>query len=226
MSKEVKILIARILFFAVCLLDVYTVLASDYSLRRYTKMLPLFFLALLYVVSVSNINWWIVTALLLYSIGDYLIFDKEKVRFSFGVFLFSIAHIICTKQIFKYVQKLPKIKFLYNIIIFLSFFAVVFLFVLKDNLGITFYPILFYGFTICVFAAVSFMMYLNNMKKANFFLFIGVFINLASDGIFTINAFGKIDVLLNTLVIITYLTGHYLVCKGFILKQKESALKV
>lgn len=210
--------ILNVLFVLVCLIDIYVACLNNDSIRVYTKPLPILVIGVIYFFTAKNKNQFILGSLLISFIADMFLLYKLE-NFSMLLMLFTVAHALCIKVLLSELSSKAIEALLKNFLLFMLFFVVISIFVIKEFV-VGSIVILIYGTSISFFAASAFSNYLYKINRANHLIFIGVFIHLMSDGIYSLNLFQEPDFIYTFMVLVTYFTGHFLLYRGFALQTK------
>lgn len=209
--------IAYTIFILVCLVDLYVAYLDNDFIRVFTKPLPILVIGLIYAFTARKVNYFILGSLVISFVADTFLLDKPD-NFSIAVSFFVIAHILCIKFLISRLSKKAIKALVKNFVLFMLFFGIIGFFVLPEFI-LSRFSIFIYGTSICFFAATAFSNYLYRMTKPNLYIFIGVFIHLMSDGVYSVNIFREPEYFYTFLVLCTYFIGHFLLYKGFALKR-------
>lgn len=219
MTKKTKKTIASILFLLVAIIDVYAVIVQDKSLEIIFKPLLMMALVVVYLVSVKQVNFWLISALFFSFWGDVFLLDKTN-YFVFGLASFLIAHIMYIKMVSSFLKKQSFIKVIKAAIIFVTLFAGV-LFLIKDNLGEMLAPVIVYGFAISTFGTCTLLNYQENKTIANLWLLLGAILFIASDSLIALNNFYQPTHMFDVLIIILYVVSQYLIVSSMLKNNKK-----
>ena len=201
-SKILQILL--ILFFAA---DLLLIVLNKPDLRFFTKPILLPLLILWYISSAKSdnldINKFFAAGLALSFFGDlFLLFDWG---FLPGLGSFLVAHVFYIISFAKKLQK-PITKFWPLI---LAIYASVLLFFLFPYLKEMKIPVALYA------VVISVMMY-SALKTDKHYLIIGALLFLISDTLLSVNLFLKPLMILNLLVMTTYVAAQWFLVKGML----------
>jgi uncharacterized membrane protein YhhN len=201
-SKTLQILL--LLFFAV---DLFLIVLNKPELRFFTKPVLLPLLIFWYVSSAKSenieLNKFFVAGLTLSFLGDlFLLFDWG---FLPGLGSFLVAHVFYIITFRKKSQK--SIAKFWPLI--LAIYASVLLYVLFPYLKEMKIPVMLYAIVISV------MMY-SALKTNKHYLIIGALLFLISDTLLSINLFLKPLMILNLLVMTTYVAAQWFLVKGML----------
>ena len=207
---------ALYIFILVSILDIIGIVFKIDSLVFIFKPFILLSLLFLYAHSVINKNKWYVIALIFSFFGDVFLLYSGDILFKFGLSSFLIAHLLFIAIVIK---RIDKRKFLTILTAIIPFSIVLFLllFLLKDSLNELFIPVLIYGITICVFGVVSLIDFLNIKSKKSLIMLIGAIVFISSDAILAINKFYNTVLILQIVVMVTYISAQYLIYRSMIL---------
>lgn len=219
MKKKQLNIVFLILFVIVCIVDLFTAFYDIDFYRNLTKPLPILVLTFMYFFTVKKVNYYILISLFISFLADTLLLDKPD-NFTPALVLFTIAHLLMIRVVYKSIKQEALKILLFNFLVFLVFFVVILEFVIIDYKQ-TILIISVYGISICLLVSLAFSNYLSKMNKANFFIFLGAFIHLVSDGIYSVNLFREPMYIFRFMLLITYYIGHYLLYKGFVFKAEE-----
>lgn len=216
MKPKNKTIIASIFFLLVSIIDVYGVITNKRELVLIFKPLVVTSLAILYLVSVKKANFWYVSALFFCFWGDVLLMFGDEF-FVLGLVSFLIGHILYIKIVSGFLKKQSLQKIVISAVPFILFFSGI-VFLINDNLGTMFLPVIVYGVVISVFGTVCLLNYLQEKTTANLWLLLGAIIFIASDSMIALNKFYQSNQLFSMSIIITYIVAQYLICKAIIVK--------
>lgn len=205
MKNLVKI--AYFLLFIVFLCDLYFVYSGKNSERFFTKTLLMPLLILIYFLESKKLNKLFLAGLVFSFLGDLFLLFKWGFLSGLGSFLLAhLFYIFCFKNLRK-----TKVSNLW--LVFIGMYLVSLLFFLFPHLNEMKIPVIIYGITIST-------MFYFSLKTANKLLIFGAFLFVISDSVLAIDLFLKQTLVLNLLVMITYVFAQILLLKGII---KENA---
>lgn len=207
---------ALYIFILVSILDIIGIVFKIDSLVFIFKPFILLSLLFLYAHSVINKNKWYVIALIFSFFGDVFLLYSGDILFKFGLSSFLIAHLLFIAIVIKRIDK-RKFSTILTAIIPFSIVLFLLLFLLKDYLNELFIPVLIYGITICVFGVVSLIDFLNTKSKKSLIMLIGAIVFISSDAILAINKFYNTVLILQIVVMVTYISAQYLIYRSMIL---------
>lgn len=207
---------ALYIFILVSILDIIGIVFKIDSLVFIFKPFILLSLLFLYAHSVINKNKLYVVALIFSFFGDVFLLYSGDILFKFGLSSFLIAHLLFIAIVIKRIDK-RKFSTILTAIIPFSIVLFLLLFLLKDYLNELFIPVLIYGITICVFGVVSLIDFLNTKSKKSLIMLIGAIVFISSDAILAINKFYNTVLILQIVVMVTYISAQYLIYRSMIL---------
>lgn len=207
---------ALYIFILVSILDIIGIVFKIDSLVFIFKPFILLSLLFLYAHSVINKNKLYVVALIFSFFGDVFLLYSGDILFKFGLSSFLIAHLLFIAIVIKRIDK-RKFSTILTAIIPFSIVLFLLLFLLKDSLNELFIPVLIYGITICVFGVVSLIDFLNTKSKNSLIMLIGAIVFISSDAILAINKFYITVLILQIVVMVTYISAQYLIYRSMIL---------
>ncbi len=207
------------LFLLVSLVHLYGSFLNDKKIRKYTKSWILLCLLGYYATSVSQVNWFVVAALVFSFLGDVaLIFDGW---FAVGGVSFLLSH-VCFIQ--AYVPNIafsaipwfvyPLLALAYGAAIFLVFRAIG-----KYLPKSLFYPMLAYLIANAAMNGFALMQLLSNPGLPTALIYIGAVFFFVSDCIlFNVRFHKERHVWRNHFpVMLAYIIGEFLIVEGLIL---------
>ncbi|MDP2452700.1 MULTISPECIES: lysoplasmalogenase [unclassified Kaistella] len=204
--------ISQIILIIVFAIDLFLIFTNKIDLRFFTKPLLIPILILMYFSRVKSektqLNLFFISGLVLSFFGDLFLLFKWGFLPGLGSFL--VAHLFYIISFKKKLQKpiseiWPIILSIYASILF------VFLFPYLKEMKI---PVTIYAIVIAT------MMY-NAIKTHNRNLIIGALLFLISDTLLSINLFLKPLLILNLMVMITYIAAQWFLVKGMISDEKN-----
>lgn len=209
-SMKSKIL--QIIVLIVLVIDLFLIFNNNIELRFFTKPILLPVLILWYISSSKSekiqLNAFFLAGLILSFFGDLFLLFKWGFLPGLGSFL--LAHLCYIISFKKKSQK--RIKEFWSII--LSLYASILLVFLFPYLKEMKIPVTIYAIVIAT------MMY-NAIKTHNRNLIIGALLFLISDTLLSINLFLQPLLILNLLVMITYISAQWFLVKGMISDKKN-----
>lgn len=223
MKSKNKITLASVFFLLVSIIDVYAVITNKRDLEMIFKPLVVTSLAILYLVSVKKASFWFLSALFFCFWGDVLLLFKQKF-FVFGLASFLVGHIFYIKIVAGFLTKTSINKIVVSAIPFVLFFSGI-VFLIKDNLGAMFVPVIGYGVIISVFGTVCLLNYLQEKTTANLWLLLGAIVFIVSDSMIALNKFYQNNEFFSMSIMLTYIVAQYLICRAIISKQFLANLK-
>ena len=209
--------IAQILFLLVFLAEMYAIIFDNQLVMFVAKPMLMVSLAIFYLVSVSKPNFWYVSALFFSFWGDSLLLFKDE-YFVLGLASFLLAHLSYITISSKYLQQVSLNKIILHSLPFVIF-LVLLMNLIYPNLDAMFIPVLVYGIVISVFGAVTYLVFSMHKSTANLWLFLGALLFIASDSVLAINKFYESQEIYQVLIMITYITAQFLICKAIIAKS-------
>ena len=209
-SMKSKIL--QIIVLIVLVIDLFLIFNNNIELRFFTKPILLPVLILWYLSSSKSekiqLNAFFLAGLILSFFGDLFLLFKWGFLPGLGSFL--LAHLCYIISFKKKPQK--RIKEFWPII--LSLYASILLVFLFPYLKEMKIPVLIYA------VVISVMMY-NALKTNNRNLMIGALLFLISDTLLSVNLFVKPLMILNLLVMITYVLAQWFLVRGMLLSKNN-----
>lgn len=218
MKNQTKTVTASLLFLAIAVLHIIGLLYND-TLDFFTKPFITISLAVIYLVSVKKPSFWYISALFFSFWGDTFLLFKDEF-FLFGLASFLISHILYIKISSHFLKKINFLKIIKASIPFVIAFGIVF-FIIKDNLGEMFIPVIFYGVIISAFGTVTLLNYIQEKSTENLWLFLGAIIFIVSDSLLAVNKFYESREIYGLFIMITYIVAQYLICKAMIVKDSS-----
>ncbi len=206
-----------ILFLIISCADIYATIYEHRVLELIFKPLITCVLAVLYLVSVTKPNFWFISALFFAFWGDVLLMFPEN-YFVLGLLSFTVMHLIYIKLIAGYLPKIKMTTKLISLGMFFLYFAGI-IYVIKSNLKELFIPVIVYGLIISTFGTVSLLNYMKNKVTENLWLLIGALIFIISDSVLALYKFHSPAPILSPIIMITYITAQFYICKAFIAKS-------
>ena len=218
MTKQIKIILASIIFLLVAIADVYAVITQNKTIEMIFKPLLMTTLAIVYLVSVKKPSFWLLSALFFSFWGDVFLLDKANF-FVFGLASFLLAHVIYIKITTDFLYKDLTVKMITSAIPFVLLFVVL-LGLIYDNLGDMLLPVIVYGVTISTFGTAALLNYRQQKTTANSWLLLGAILFIASDSLIALNNFYTPKRLFDIAIIVLYIVSQYLIVKAIITKKK------
>lgn len=218
MSKRVKIIILTVLIILLTILDVYATLTNSSSLIYKVGVLPMFFVVVLYVVVSNKKIIWFLAFQLMCLLGDVL-FVYFPDLLMFRTYIYLVAYSLLSYSTFIGIKKRSLKKIGLYIVFTLLLFAVILASVLNVDMGKNFTSIFLYGIVLSILIALALYNYLSKMNEINLLILLGVFFVVISDSIYSTVVFREEEVVVISLVLVTYTIAQYLLCRAFILKD-------
>lgn len=204
--------ISQIILVIVFAIDLFLIFTHKIELRFFTKPLLIPILILMYFSRVKSektqLNLFFISGLVLSFFGDLFLLFKWGFLPGLGSFL--VAHLFYIISFKKKLQK-PISEFWPIILSIYASILLVFLFPFLKEMKI---PVSIYAIVIAT------MMY-NAIKTHNRNLIIGALLFLISDTLLSINLFLKPLIILNLMVMITYIAAQWFLVKGMISDEKN-----
>ncbi|MCZ2083009.1 MAG: lysoplasmalogenase [Flavobacteriales bacterium] len=204
--------ISQIILVIVFAIDLFLIFTNKIELRFFTKPLLIPILILMYFSRVKSektqLNLFFISGLVLSFFGDLFLLFKWGFLPGLGSFL--VAHLFYIISFKKKLQK-PISEFWPIILSIYASILLVFLFPYLKEMKI---PVTIYAIVIAT------MMY-NAIKTHNRNLIIGALLFLISDTLLSINLFLKPLLILNLMVMITYIAAQWFLVKGMISDEKN-----
>ncbi|MGL5646421.1 MAG: lysoplasmalogenase [Clostridium sp.] len=203
------------LFFIVSLLHLFFCYVENDRFRCITKVF-LMPLLLIFISSISKTpNPYIYLALIFGFIGDiFLIFDKNKTLFLFGLIAFLIGHLFYILKFYTLINVSPfKLAYL-PILIFIIIFAFLMFNCLKPNLDNLKIPVVIYIFFICLMLGLAILNNFNSRHYLSLIALVGALLFTISDSLLSISLFKKAFKHYNFYIMLTYILGQLLLSFG------------
>lgn len=212
--------IALFIFISVATLDLLGIIFKIEVLRLVFKPLILLSLIALYKISVGKkTNKTFVLALVFSFFGDVFLLFEGELYFMLGLGSFLIAHLFFIKVVVSWWKKGKPRTIVLTAIPFGVLVSGLILF-LKDHLGEMLLPVIVYAMVIGLFGTVATVLYKQRKTKVALTMMLGAFVFMCSDTILSINLFYKPMMVLNILVMCTYVLAQYLIYKAVVLKEE------
>ena len=212
--------IVTYLFYVVALANVLGVLFNEQLVIYAAKPLISVLLFAMYSYSLSKLNRWYVYTLMACLVGDVLsLFDNSEIMFVASLTAYFIAHLFLIKIILRRLFQIETKRILSNVIPFAVLLAFLFV-VIKDNLGYLFIPAILYGILLSFFGTLALIGHDERRSKKSENMLAGAMIYIVSDIMLGIDKFYLSDPIFDILIILTYLTGMYLIYRSMILRKK------
>jgi uncharacterized membrane protein YhhN len=216
-----KISTSLVIFFAISASHLVSIALELTLLSQITK--PMLMIALLVYFNQSvpktGLSKFVNAALILSAIGDTLLLfnDENPLFFMLGLGSFLFAHLV---YIFLNLNLIDsedrKLKFHWSDILFAGYGLFVFRFV-RPNLGEMLIPTLIYTVVICMMGITAAKRFGKTSKESFLYLLGGAIIFIISDSLLAINKFYSNFEQADLLIMLTYITGQFLIVKGIIL---------
>lgn len=207
------------LFIAVSLIHIFGILLESSVVVIYSKPFIIPLLMVYYLNSVQVINRLFVVALAFSFLGDVLLISDAELNFMLGLASFLTAHILYIIIVIKQLAKSNLKDKIAAIIPFVGvFFGLIYL--LIDTLGEMLIPVIIYGMVISIFGTVSFLNYRIEKSRNSLVLLFGALFFILSDSILAINKFYEPKGFYPIVIMITYISAQYLICRYMITKNK------
>lgn len=206
-------------FIAVSVIHIFGFVIDNEIIRISSKPFIIPLLIVYYLNSVQLINRLFIVALVFSFLGDVLLISDAALNFMFGLGSFLTAHILYIVIVVKQLQK----SSIQNKIIAAMPFVLVFyglISLLINHLGEMLLPVVVYGVVISVFGMVALLNFLVKKSRSSLVLFFGTLFFILSDSILAINKFYDSQEFYPMLIMITYITAQYLICRYMITKNK------
>lgn len=206
-----------IFFVIIAVGDVFAVKYDKIKLRYFTKTLLVPLLALFYIISVANLNWLILSALICCFLGDFfLLWFQKKILFIAGLLSFLTGHIFYTiafLQTTSFLSGIPE-WFYFSLLPYI-WYGIFILKKLNPYLYFMKVPVIVYLNVILIMSFASFTR-IWALKGLSFWLpFIGSIFFIASDSLL---AFRNFKAKLSkgwASIMITYILAQLLIVFGF-----------
>jgi uncharacterized membrane protein YhhN len=216
-----KISTSLVIFFAISASHLVSIALEMTLLSQITK--PMLMIALLVYFNQSvpktGLSKFVNAALILSAIGDTLLLfnDENPLFFMLGLGSFLFAHLV---YIFLNLNLIDsedrKLTFHWSDILFAGYGLFVFRFV-RPNLDEMLIPTLIYTVVICMMGITAAKRFGKTSKESFLYLLGGAIIFIISDSLLAINKFYSNFEQADLLIMLTYITGQFLIVKGIIL---------
>ncbi|MFT6971849.1 MAG: putative membrane protein YhhN [Roseivirga sp.] len=216
-----KISTSLVIFFAISASHLVSIALELTLLSQITK--PMLMIALLVYFNQSvpktGLSKFVNAALILSAIGDTLLLfnDENPLFFMLGLGSFLFAHLV---YIFLNLNLIDsedrKLTFHWSDILFAGYGLFVFRFV-RPNLDEMLIPTLIYTVVICMMGITAAKRFGKTSKESFLYLLGGAIIFIISDSLLAINKFYSNFEQADLLIMLTYITGQFLIVKGIIL---------
>lgn len=205
----------HVLFIGISLLHIIGKFFQLDDLSNWTKPLILTFLLLFYLnATVEKMSLYI-GAVLFSLLGDVLLIFNGELNFILGLLSFLIAHVLFIVIVFKDLRK-STLKAKLGVLIPFSIVCLGLILFLKDSLGEMLIPVIVYAAVISAFGAVSLLNYMGSRSRNSLVLFLGSVLFITSDSILAIDKFYESKALFSVLIMLTYISAQYLICRFMI----------
>lgn len=209
--------LATIGFFLAFFLSIFMI-ATNHEFKNNVKSIPPVVLLLSYIFTSRKWDKLVITLFVIFAVGEIMLISFG--HFNFGVICFGFCNIILIRMILTKLKKIPVVRILKYFLMSLVLFSGIFIFVLEDK-GDAYFPLMFYGVTICLAGAVYLLNYLQEMNHANYLLLLAIGLRILSDCIYSIVLFGETDIYFDVISLSTFFTSNYLFYRGFIQKEES-----
>ena len=209
------------LFIIFCILDFIGILLEYNTLIFIVKPLLMTTLLWYYMVTTKTVNKLFVAGLFFSFLGDVLLLGSGELYFIFGLLFFLIAHVFYILMVLKLVKK-PLISQVITAIIPYLIIFIVLLNLLYSGLNGMRIPVIVYALTISFLGTSSLVLFLQNKEKTFLILVIGVLLFIISDSVLALNMFYKKQAIYPILIMSTYVTAQYLICRFVLLNERKN----
>lgn len=226
--NKVKLKIILTILFIISAISYIYMLAvvdpSNKSLRNALKPVPILILLILYCFECKKkINLLVVSMFVTIVIADIVANTMDK--FFIGIIIYGIANLFLVKMVHAFLKKEVKKEIVKYFLLGVGLFAVIFVFVL-DNMGDSYYPIIFYGLIMCLTFSVILLNYLLEMTKANGVLLTAYGIRVLSDLIYVAVTFNESNVYFDMLSLSIFIILNYVFYRAFVFMEYDSGNKI
>jgi len=173
------------------------------------------------MVTTKTVNKLFVAGLFFSFLGDVLLLGSGELYFIFGLLFFLIAHVFYILMVLKLVKK-PLISQVITAIIPYLIIFIVLLNLLYSGLNGMRIPVIVYALTISFLGTSSLVLFLQNKEKTFLILVIGVLLFIISDSVLALNMFYKKQAIYPLLIMSTYVTAQYLICRFVLLNERKN----
>ena len=213
--------IALFIFTSVALFDMLGIIFEIEVLRLVFKPLILLSLMALYKISTAReTNNMYLLALVFSFLGDVFLLFDGALFFMLGLGSFLIAHLFFIKVVVSWWSEFKLQKILLTAVPFMLLVAGLIVF-LKDHLGEMLIPVIVYAMVIGTFGTVATIVYKQRKTRYAATVMLGAFVFMSSDTILSINLFYKPMMVLNILVMVTYVLAQYLIYRAVVMKEES-----
>lgn len=215
-----KTIAISILFILITLVDLYAVYFKNSEVEFIVKPLITVVLAIMCLVSLRKVNFWLLSGLFFSFWGDVFLVFTAPNFFIYGLVSFLIAHILYIKMTVNFITG-KSIKTIVKTAIPFVLFLIVLLWFVQSGAGEMFVPVIVYGTVISVFGTLSLVNYNQQKTTSNLWLFIGALTFMFSDSLIAIGKFSGLSLNLGVYIMLTYCVAQYLIVKSVIKKSSN-----
>lgn len=165
------------------------------------------------------LNKFVNLALILSFIGDSLLIftDHHPLFFMLGLGAFMIAHLVYIFLNLNLIETEDrKLKFHWSDILFAAYGLFMFRFV-RPNLGEMMIPTLIYTVVICMMGITAAKRFRRSSKQSFILVLSGAMVFMVSDSLLAIDKFYQSFAQADLLIMLTYITGQFLIVRGIIM---------
>jgi len=211
-------------FFGFAFLDVVLITIQHDELRYLSKPFLMPLLIVLYFLSVPKVDFSYLLALSFAFVGDVVLMLSGKLFFIIGLVSFLLGHLLYILIVAKHLEK----QKLLNVIIMSLLYILLdygFISFLKPSLNNLVIPVIIYTIVITTFSFLATLNFISKANKMNSYFFLGALFFIISDGLLAINKFEHSTLILNIVVMLTYVIAQFLIFKALVSKNELSQNK-
>ena len=220
-QKNNELLLTAV-YFSIGLIEVFAEFFKQNLLVTCTKPLLIPLLVFLYAKTAARKNHMYMFALFCVWIGNLFFMSKSLEYIIIGTVFFSMFRVLLIVQLFKII-KFPSVS---TMIVACIPFLFIYVFVINltyDELGEHFYVFAVQGIFMIVFGGMALAGYIFTPNKANMFLVISMMCFTFTQFLFVIRQFYMEIGIFQPLLMLLFITAHFLLYK-FIATNEKSAL--
>lgn len=220
-SKKNGITLFTVFYTVIFISVVFLVTTQQRDTEAIVKLCLMPTLFIMYLTYTNKVNYYYLVILGISWVGDYGVSYNNLTPFLYiGMNAFTIANIIYIWFLRKELKKVPTDVVIYSSVPFLISIGIVF-YLINEGLGEFFYYILIHGIVVSILGTIVFLNFMYNNSKANFWMFIGVFMFIIADCLFAIFRFFDPKNVYIVVVTSLYSIAQYIICRAMIKKSCE-----